>query len=202
MKNLDINELMLSFSNKNSSKEYIRFSIEGLRKIEARIEREEEILQLLNAVPLAAYKSSLIMTIGAIFKSQEALYKLINVVKNEGTDASYWALGKFGSRERKIVIPIEMLQNEILKISKRVNSINKVEVLRSAIYSIAEICDRRFEGDKISKEVADEILNELKKVINRSSPITKILEVAKSVIKGDILTEDQERVLLDMRVKI
>ena len=202
MKNLDINELMLSFSNKNSSKEYIRFSIEGLRKIEARIENEEELLQLLNAVPLAAYKSSLIMTVGAIFKSQEALYKLINVVKNEGTDASYWALGKFGSRERKIVIPIEMLQNEILKISKKISSINKVEVLRSAIYSIAEICDRRFEGDKISKEAADEILNELKKVINRSSPITKILEVAKSLIKGDILTEDQERVLLDMRVKI
>ncbi|MGL5356004.1 MAG: Hsp70 family protein [Cetobacterium sp.] len=179
---------------------YFRFSIEGLRKIEANISDEKMLTDYIGNPLLKAVEPCLIMTVGATCKSLESLDTIKTALKRCQSDSSYWAFGKFGSRERKYIVPINLLENEAREIAGKLSTIKGKEVLRSAVYCLTEICDRRGAGDKISKELADYVLNSLNLVTDKNQTIIKIVDVCKTVLNGELLTEEQNKVLLDLRV--
>lgn len=179
---------------------YLRFSVEGLRKIEANLEDESIILNLINNRILKPMESSLIMTVGSICKDLKVIDILKEKMSITGNEAVFWALGKFGSRERKEIIDIKYLENIARNIAKDISKMTRVETLRNAIYALAEICDRRSKVNIISKELGEFVLNEVDKISNRTPAILKILDVCRSVVKGEELTSTQEKVLLNLRV--
>lgn len=201
-RNIDIMEIMLMPPDKLSKavSGYLRFSIEGLRKIDAVLKDEEELVRYIGNPLLKGVEQSLIMTVGSICKELSSLDAIKNCVDTAPSDASYWALGKFGSRERQYVISIDLLENQAKKIAERLCKIKGKEILRSAIYALTEICDRREARDRVSKETGNFVLNELEKVTDRTPVIVKICDVCKAVIKGEKLSEEQSKVLLDLRV--
>lgn len=201
-RNIDIMEIMLMPPDKLSKavSGYLRFSIEGLRKIDAVLKDEEELVRYIGNPLLKGVEQSLIMTVGSICKELSSLDAIKKCVDTAPSDASYWALGKFGSRERQYVISIDLLENQARKVAERLTRIKGKEILRSAIYALTEICDRREARDRVSKETGDFVLNELEKVSDRTPVIVKICDVCKAVIKGEKLSEEQSKVLLDLRV--
>lgn len=198
--NLDIDKMLAFRSDIHKHiSGYIRFSVEALRKIEADI--PEETLLILNSSPLFnSIQFSVLMTMGALCKSSKALDEIKTAVEKGENEAAFWALGKFGSRERKEIIGISSLEKTAVEISQRLLSYRRKEVVRNAIYAIAEICDRRGEGEKIAKSSADLILGNLDLITCKDTPIMKILDIAKSVIRGEELSDSQNKVLLDLRV--
>lgn len=201
-KNIDIMEVMLMSPDKLSKamSGYFRFSVEGLRKIDAILEDEDIIVEYIGNPLLKGIEHSLIMTAGSVCKDLKSLDVIKNIVDTSPSDASYWALGKFGSRERKHIISIDLLENQARKIAEKLTKIKGKEILRSAIYALTEICDRRESRDRVSKETGDFVLNELEKITDRTASIVKISDVCRAVIKGERLSEEQSKVLLDLRV--
>ena len=201
-RNIDIMEIMLMPPDKLSKavSGYLRFSIEGLRKIDAVLKDEEELVRYIGNPLLKGVEQSLIMTVGSICKELSSLDAIKKCVDTAPSDASYWALGKFGSRERQYVISIDLLESQARKVAERLTRIKGKEILRSAIYALTEICDRREARDRVSKETGNFVLNELEKVTDRTPVIVKICDVCKAVIKGEKLSEEQSKVLLDLRV--
>ena len=201
-RNIDIMEIMLMPPDKLSKavSGYLRFSIEGLRKIEATLKDEDELVRYIGNPLLKGVEHSLIMTAGSICRELSSLDVIKKCVDTTPSDASYWALGKFGSRERKYIMSIDQLENQARKVAERLSRVKGKEILRSAIYALAEMCDRRESRDRVSKETGDFVLNELDKIIDRTPAILKICDVCRTVIKGEKLSEEQNKVLLDLRV--
>lgn len=195
-----------------AKKSYLRSLIEAFAK--SRDQRLEPIFEKALNLTCIKNKQFIIVSIGKVSQSVNAfnlIYDYMLESKDERPEV-FWALGKIGSREKESPIDIYDIEyaTEYLVDVVKNGCDDYVLSPYNALYALAEICDRRIVGNnRINQIKANSIIQNIKhaKLINYTSLVQKtqfeqMKEIAISVIKGEKLTEEQERCLLDVRSKL
>lgn len=195
-----------------TKKTYLRVLIEALAK--SRDERLEDIF--IEALDLDCIKNKqfVITSIGKVGQSVDAFNLVYNYMYDTGDERPevFWALGKIGSREKKSPLDIHEIEDVTDYLVDVVKNGCDAYVLSpyNALYALAEICDRRSAGNNhIDEAKASSIIRNIKNAKLRKTTahvqetqFDQMKEIAISVIKGQKLTEEQERCLLDVRSKL
>lgn len=204
----DISECYVS----PTKKTYLRVLIEALAK--SRDERLEDIFIEALDLDCIRNKQFVITSIGKVGQSVDAFNVVYNYMDDTGDERPevFWALGKIGSREKQSPLDISEIEDVTDYLVDVVKNGCDAYVLSpyNALYALAEICDRRNAGNnKIDEAKANAIIRNIKNAKLRNSTahvqetqFDQMKEIAISVIKGQKLTEEQERCLLDVRSKL
>ena len=107
-----------------------------------------------------------------------------------------WAISKIGTRERKNSIPIKVLLPVIESIKKILIETTHKELTEKCILALGEMGDSRF-GNEISIETSKELIRFLDEVFQmKGKYFQKIIEITKKMILGNILTKEEENLLM------
>ena len=82
------------------------------------------------------------------------------------------------------------------------NNTKHKELLDKGIYALGELCDSRF-GNEVNEDIANETISFLQSIYEKKgNKIQKICLLMISMIKGNILTQEEEESLLSIRSHI
>lgn len=205
-----VSSLQYSIHLGNQQKVYLRALIEALAK--SRDERLEPIFLKALKMKNDLNKASIITSLGKVGSTLDAfddVYDYMSENRYESPEI-FWALGKIGSREKKEALEIESIEYCIKYILDVVETgAEKVLSPYHALYALAEICDRRSGYNCIDQVKANKMIRAIKKselkdytAAVQVTQFNQMKEIAISVIKGEKLTAEQERCLLDVRTKL
>ena len=149
----------------------VRYAIEAIGKTRLP-SAETHLLSVLNQDSIHTIRLSAIYSIGKCCQSINASQHLAGLIASR-TDADRiavnWALGKIGSREKEIPLPINALSQIISDLIVQLRCEEHNQALQHGIYALGEICDRRNREVDI---VADDVAEEAKRVLDTfSSPL-------------------------------
>ena len=122
-----------------------------------------------------------------------------------------WSLGKMGSRENVPPMPISPLSPAVDQLLIQIKREQSPSALKMIVYALGEICDQRHAdrqevvGDKVARD-ALVAMEAVRKAVDGQSKLTQVkrdlkrnLEIAQTMVRGELLAEEQERVLLKLR---
>ena len=194
----------------------VRYAIEAIGKT-GLPSAETHLINVLNQESVNTIRLSAIYSVGKCCHSINASQHLAGLI-NSRTDADRiavnWALGKIGSREKEMPLPINPLRQIISDIIMQLRREEHNQARQHGIYALGEICDRRNREVDI---VTDNVAEEAKSVLNTfSSPLLgrnlsdlaslkeqqilqNLAQVAIQMIEGAQLTSEQTASLLTIR---
>ena len=209
--NYEINILNYKGCILSNEKTFYRFLAESIGK-SGSAKGEQILIDLLNTNLGKENKFAefIVFSLGKVGNSLET-FKIIASYLNKRSNnidlGVLWALGKIGSREKENALPIENIEkiiNEIIKAAQ-----NKAYALSpyNAVYALAEICDRRNRSNCISEAKGKEIIEKIEKIhidgnFVQKDSLNKIKDIAKNLICGSELSQEQSKILLEIRSKV
>ena len=163
---------------------------------------ESHLLYLLTLPYTINIKDIIITTLGKVGYSKNAFIYLkeeLNKCSEEKIGDKInliWAISKIGTRERKNSIPIKVLLPVIESIKKILIETTHKELTEKCILALGEMGDSRF-GNEISIETSKELIRFLDEVFQmKGKYFQKIIEITKKMILGNILTKEEENLLM------
>ncbi|MGL4861638.1 MAG: Hsp70 family protein [Cetobacterium sp.] len=169
---------------------------------------EGHLLYLLNIPYTLNIQEDLITSIGKVGYSKNALKHLENVLKDTQIEEIgknirlVWSIAKIGTREKIGSISPENLTNLIYLIKNLLDKTAHKELTENCIYALGELCDSRF-GNEVSEDISAEIIIYLEELLTtKGAKQQKIISLIINMIKGNILTQEEENNLLSIRSKL
>lgn len=169
---------------------------------------EGHLLYLLNIPYTLNIQEDLITSIGKVGYSKNALKHLENVLKDTQIEEVgknirlVWSIAKIGTREKIGSISPENLTNLIYLIKNLLDKTTHKELTENCIYALGELCDSRF-GNEVSENISAEIITYLEELLTtKGAKQQKIISLIINMIKGNILTQEEENNLLSIRSKL
>ncbi|MGL6130508.1 MAG: Hsp70 family protein [Fusobacteriaceae bacterium] len=169
---------------------------------------EGHLLYLLNIPYTLNIQEDLITSIGKVGYSKNALKHLENILENTSLEEIgknirlIWSIAKLGTREKKCSISPENLINLINLIKNILKNTNHKELSENCIYGLGELCDSRF-GNEVPNDISKEIISFLEELLTtKGSKQQKMIDLTIKMIKGNILTQEEENNLLSIRSKL
>lgn len=169
---------------------------------------EGHLLYLLNIPYTLNIQEDLITSIGKVGYSKNALKHLENVLKDTQIEEVgknirlVWSIAKIGTREKIGSISPENLTNLIYIIKNLLDKTTHKELTENCIYALGELCDSRF-GNEVSEDISTEIITYLEELLTiKGAKQQKIISLIINMIKGNILTQEEENNLLSIRSKL
>lgn len=121
--------------------------------------------------------------------------------------AILYTLGKIGARDNQEVINITQVQYVIPMIIDLIDRSSHQNIISNGVYALMAIGDRRKKRDCIDQDYAEQILQTIHKVRDKKIEckglnLDELLNLAEKLVKGESLSDEQERNLLEIRSKL
>lgn len=169
---------------------------------------ESHLLYLLGLPYTITIEEDIITSIGKVGYSKNALKHLEKNLKNTDSEKIgkmirlIWSIGKVGSREKENAIESPALIESINIIKRILEKEKHKELVEKCIYALGELCDSRF-GKEIEEEVSNEIIIFLENIfLQKGSKQQKLISLILNMIRGKMLTKEEEESLLSIRSSI
>lgn len=169
---------------------------------------ENHLLELLNSPYTLNIQEDIITAIGKVGYSKNSLKYLEKTLKNTEINEIgkrirlIWSIAKIGSREKLNPIEPEAIIKSIKLITDILNNEKHKELVDKAIYALGELCDTRF-GNEVPQKILEETIDYLEKIsLTKGNKVQKIVSLIINMIKGNVLTKEEEVSLLSIRSNI
>lgn len=169
---------------------------------------ESHLLYILNLPYTLNIVEDIIIAIGKVGYSKNALKHLEKLLEQTTTEdigkriRLIWSIAKIGSREKISPIESNALVKVIFLIKEILKNTKHKELLDKGIYALGELCDSRF-GNEVNEDIANETIEFLKSIYEKKGNKTqKICLLMINMIKGNVLTQEEEESLLSIRSHI
>lgn len=196
-----------------------RHAIHALGKIGSPI-AESHLLAILDDPKGQPIRGDILVALGKCSESYNAvkqIRKFFDSPKNQDRINSLWAIGRLGSREKSSRISINNLYNILDEVCKHALKLNEQHATarRNAVYALGEIGDRRNSlghKDVVNDNYQKKVLAILQQVQSEAQDDIKMrpndevrqmenyLPVAFKQVQGEELSDQEERILMSLRV--
>ncbi len=181
---------------------------------------QSHLLQFFEEDMPISVRQAAIIAIGKCCLDLNAVRRLESLIESSDERVripTNWSLGKIGRRERTQPIPIQDLGTVIDALSKQLWVEQHDQGKQQGIYALGEICDRREHvTDPVNQNTAEQVIELLETFLRSqkgtsfadfaslaqsqsNSPLQKRALLAIRMIKGEILSVEEERSLLKIR---
>lgn len=165
---------------------------------------ESHLAGMVGNTEMLSIYGSIMHSLGKVGTTSNTVQKLTqHVDSNDRASriAAPWAIGKIGSRENRVPLAVELLQDSVLRVCNQLRRETHPDAVRNQIYALGEICDRRL-GDRelVSEDLAQQALSAInKRALSSAKAFSRIQSLAIKMIEANELSEEDEMQLLAIR---
>jgi molecular chaperone DnaK (HSP70) len=178
---------------------------------------ETALLDVLDDPAAAGAYQMALVALAKVSRSANALATVNRFVSDKRVGVrmnASWALGKMGSRDNVPPMPVSPLLPAVEQLLYQIERERHVTARQMMVYALGEICDQRHADrqEVVPKKNAQDALKALEnvrasiasqaKLDQNEQDLKRTMNTALSMVRGEKLEEEQERVLLKFRSRL
>ncbi len=185
-----------------------RYAVEAIGKVGDR-SAEEHLLRILATIEASSLWSSALFSLGKIGGGEVGFQKALSLLKGSEKGvriSSLWSIAMMGSRERGNV-SASLADDALAKVVSHLEMEDHDDAIRNGLFAMGELGDRRPGRSAVSEKTCSKALKVIAEIRQRatknrfgnSTTIRSFCDIATAMIKGEVLSQEQEKSLLGLR---